>query len=78
VTAEAMTILKNPQKQWLMVALQQDGKPIGEKQTSDNESAQFVVPIPDKGTYRLNYYVSENKSEYARYKGVGSVDFVNR
>ncbi|MBI2809703.1 MAG: transglutaminase [Candidatus Melainabacteria bacterium] len=77
--AEAVVIVKNPDKQWIMTALEQNGKQIGESSDPTNEStAQLKSTLPDKGAYRLNMFVGKQHHEYGKYSYVGSIDFVNR
>ena len=77
--SEAMVIVKNPQNQWLMAGLEQNGKEVGPSSDPTNsETAQLVCPLPDKGTYRLNMFVNEHQQREGDYEFVGSVDFVNR
>ncbi len=76
--SKAVVIVKNPDNQWLMAGLEQDGKEIGDASMPTNsETAQLERVLPDKGTYRLNMFVSKSH-KYGQYGFVGSVDFVNR
>jgi transglutaminase-like putative cysteine protease len=76
--SKAVVIVKNPKHNWLMAGLEQKGKEIGSNTSATNdETAQLVCPLPDKGTYRLNMFVNPN-NEYGEYDCVGSVDFVSR
>jgi hypothetical protein len=76
--ANAVVIVKNPDNQWLMAGLEQNGKQIGTASTPTNsETAQLERALPDKGTYRLNMFVNKDH-KYGQYDFVGSVDFVNR
>ncbi len=76
--SDAVLIVKNPDRQWLMVALEQDGKEIGNGSDSTREKyAKLGQRLPGKGRYRLNIFVNP-KGEYGHYSCVGAVDFVNR
>ena len=76
--SNAAVIVKNPDKQWLMVDLEQNGKTIGNGSEPNNEKyAKLERTLPGKGRYRMNIFAS--KEHYANsYDFVGSVDFVNR
>ncbi|CAN5316650.1 hypothetical protein BH10CYA1_BH10CYA1_54790 [soil metagenome] len=77
--ANAVVIVKNPDKRWLMTGLEQNGKSIGESSTPINDqTAQLKTTLPDKGAYRLNMFVSKKHDEYGKYAYIGSIDFVNR
>ena len=77
--SEAMAIVKNPQNQWLMAGLEQNGQEVGfASDPTNSETAQLICPLPNKGTYRLNMFVNEHQQREGEYAFVGSVDFVNR
>ncbi len=76
--SNAVVIVKNPDKQWLMVDLEQNGKRIGDGSGATREKyAKLERPLPEKGRYRLNIFLNK-ESEYGEYDYVGAVDFVNR
>lgn len=76
---EAKVIVKNPKKQWLMTALEQDGKNVGySSDPISSETAELVRALPGRGTFRLNMYVSERRQREGHYTFIGSIDFVNR
>jgi transglutaminase/protease-like cytokinesis protein 3 len=76
-TADAMIVLKNPLREWIMASLEQNGTRIGEPQCMNNDTSQIICPLPNKGTYRVELYVSPQHYSNS-YEGVGSLDFVNR
>jgi len=75
--SNAVAIVQNPEKVWLMASLEENGKQIGSPQTTNTETARIEFPLPEKGKYRLNMFTNE-KSEYGDYEFVGSVDYVSR
>jgi hypothetical protein len=76
---EAMVIVKNPDKEWLMAQLEQDGKSINvSSNTTNSETSQLICALPGKGTYRFNVFVSKDHKQYGDYEFVGCVDFVTR
>jgi hypothetical protein len=75
--SKATVIVKNPDSQWLMASLEQNGLNVGNSSPSTNGgTAQLECPLPNKGTYRMNMFI--NNQEYGNYDFVGSVDFVSR
>ncbi len=76
--SNAVVIVKNPDRQWLMVGLEQSGKKIGNGSESTKEKyAKLEQRLPGKGRYRLNIFLNK-ESEFGDYDYVGAVDFVNR
>ncbi|MCC7531313.1 MAG: hypothetical protein IT342_22595 [Candidatus Melainabacteria bacterium] len=76
--SNAVVIVKNPDQQWLMVGLEQNGKGIGNGSGATREKyAKLERPLPEKGRYRLNIFLNK-ESEFGDYDYVGAVDFVNR
>jgi len=76
--SKATVIVKNPNNEWIMADVEQNGQAIGNGTPGINsETAQIECPLPDKGTYRLNMFVNK-QNQYGQYDFVGSVDFVNR
>ena len=76
--SNAVVIVKNPDKQWLMVGLEQNGKRIGNGSDATTEKyAKLERKLPGKGRYRLNIFLNK-ESEFGDYDYVGAVDFVNR
>lgn len=73
----ATVILKNPDHLWLMAGLEQNGRDLGPgTEPNNNESVVLEMPLPAKGTYRMNMFL--NKKQYGSFSYVGAVDFVNR
>ncbi|MBA3856747.1 MAG: transglutaminase [Cyanobacteria bacterium PR.3.49] len=76
--SEAVAIVKNPDRRWLMVGLEQNDKNVvGDSDATDEKYAKLERKLPGKGKYRLNIYSSEN-GKYSHYHFVGAIDFVNR
>lgn len=76
--SNAVAIVKNPKKLWLMASLEQNGKKIGRSSMATNDkTARLVCVLPDKGVYRLNMFINK-QGQFGTYEFVGSVDFVSR
>lgn len=74
---EAMAIVKNPRKEWIMADLKKGGTPVGDaRPVTNTETAQMIFPLPDNGKYSLNMYVSDQ--QYGEYDYIGAIDFIKR
>ena len=75
--ARAVVVLNNPDNKWLLAGLEQNGRRLGfSTEASNEQTVKFDLPLPNKGTYRLNMFMNNQRAGSFAY--VGSVDFVNR
>lgn len=76
--SNAVAIIKNPRRRWIMASMESGGRETGTTDSTNAETTRVEFQLPDKGTYRLKMFVNSKSKYDGAYEYVGSVDYVKR